>query len=239
MCTFFNLVEVLRNEFISQACILFYLMFFPSHFVVIFCCLLKGWQDRTWATEPAGFPLLFISLIEIIIHRTCHPKWETPSVSHFCSWDTSFGCCCASNEGWGWDGAEVKGKSVHGVHSCKLDNGIAKESMGIDAGKETINESSSYSLKHQEHQLPFCFREWSSLLRPLGDLKERVVLTSVETFSPLQGSGARRRFTCFLPQNSNVQAWKLWSFSRYSPAFACYSWRAFLLLISMYTKESK
>lgn len=67
--------------------------FFPSHFVVIFCCLLKGWQDRTWATEPAGFLLLFISLIEIIIHRTCHPKWETPSVSHFCSWDTSFGCC--------------------------------------------------------------------------------------------------------------------------------------------------
>lgn len=145
----------------------------------------------------------------------------------------------ASNEGWGWDGAEVKGKSVHGVHCCKLDNGIAKESMGIDAGKETRNESSSYSLKYQEYQLPFCFREWSSLLRPLGDLKERVVLTSVETFSPLQGSGARRRFTCFLPQNSNVQAWKLWSFSRYSPAFACYSWRAFLLLISMYTKESK
>lgn len=72
--------------------------------------------------------------------------------------------------GLGWGRGQRK--SVHGVHSCKLDNGIAKESMGIDAGKETRNESSSYSLKYQEYQLPFCFREWSSLLRPLGDLKE-------------------------------------------------------------------
>lgn len=103
------------------------------------------------------------------------------------------------------NGAEVKGKRLcsHAICSCKLGNRIAKRSMGMDA--EGTKKSFSCKVKHLEHQLPLYLKEYCSrCLRSQGEMKDRVLLTSVWILLNLEVSGAERKFTSFLPWNSSV-----------------------------------
>lgn len=57
--TLFNLVEVLRNEFINEACILFYLTFFPATLWLSFAVCSKA--DRT-GPEPLNLQVSYCYL---------------------------------------------------------------------------------------------------------------------------------------------------------------------------------